>query len=30
MAGARINEQWRICFIWRDADAYEVEVTDYH
>jgi proteic killer suppression protein len=26
----RINEQWRICFSWRDDDAYEVEVTDYH
>jgi toxin HigB-1 len=26
----RINEQWRICFIWRDGDAHEVEITDYH
>lgn len=26
----RINDQWRICFNWRDADAYDVEVTDYH
>lgn len=26
----RINEQYRICFGWRDGDAYEVEVTDYH
>jgi toxin HigB-1 len=26
----RINEQWRICFEWRDGDAYEVEITDYH
>jgi proteic killer suppression protein len=26
----RINDQYRICFIWRDRDAYEVEVTDYH
>lgn len=26
----RINEQWRICFKWRDGDAYEVEITDYH
>ena len=26
----RINEQWRICFVWRDMDAYEVEITDYH
>ncbi|MGD2048035.1 MAG: type II toxin-antitoxin system RelE/ParE family toxin [Chloroflexota bacterium] len=26
----RINEQWRICFVWRDGDAYDVEITDYH
>jgi proteic killer suppression protein len=26
----RINNQWRICFIWRDGDAYDVEITDYH
>lgn len=26
----RINDQWRICFEWRDGDAYEVEITDYH
>lgn len=26
----RINRQYRICFIWDDGDAYEVEVTDYH
>jgi proteic killer suppression protein len=26
----RINDQWRICFTWRDGDAYEVEITDYH
>jgi proteic killer suppression protein len=26
----RINDQWRICFVWRDADAYDVEVCDYH
>jgi toxin HigB-1 len=26
----RINDQWRICFIWRDGDAYEVEIADYH
>ena len=26
----RVNEQWRICFVWRDGDAFEVEVTDYH
>jgi toxin HigB-1 len=26
----RVNDQWRICFKWRDADAYEVEIVDYH
>lgn len=26
----RINDQWRICFRWHEADAYEVEVVDYH
>lgn len=26
----RINDQYRICFRWKDGDAYEVEVTDYH
>ena len=26
----RINDQWRICFKWRDGDAYDVEITDYH
>ena len=26
----RINDQWRIGFVWRDGDAYDVEVTDYH
>ncbi len=26
----RINDQWRICFQWKDGDAYEVEITDYH
>ena len=26
----RINDQWRICFRWRQADAYDVEVVDYH
>ena len=26
----RINDQWRICFIWRDADAYDVAIVDYH
>jgi len=26
----RINDQWRICFLWRDADAFDVEIVDYH
>ncbi len=26
----RINNQWRVCFRWRDGNAYEVEITDYH
>ena len=26
----RINRQWRLCFLWRDADAFDVEITDYH
>ena len=26
----RINDQWRVCFIWSDGDAYDVEITDYH
>jgi proteic killer suppression protein len=26
----RINEQWRICFVWREGHAYEVEIVDYH
>lgn len=26
----RINDQFRICFVWRDGDAHEVEITDYH
>jgi proteic killer suppression protein len=26
----RINDQYRICFEWRDGDAHEVEIVDYH
>lgn len=26
----RINQQWRVCFVWRDGDAFDVEITDYH
>ena len=26
----RINDQWRICFVWREGNAYDVEIVDYH
>ncbi len=26
----RINQQWRIIFIWKDGNAYKVKITDYH
>ena len=26
----RINEQWRICFVWRDDEAWDVAIEDYH
>ena len=26
----RINDRWRICFAWRNGDAHEVEIVDYH
>ncbi len=26
----RINDQWRICFAWKDGDAVDVEICDYH
>lgn len=26
----RVNDQWRVCFVWRDGDAYDVEICDYH
>jgi proteic killer suppression protein len=26
----RINDQWRICFVWKADGPYEVEITDYH
>ncbi len=26
----RINQQWRICFVWEGSDAYDVEIVDYH
>lgn len=26
----RINDQWRICFVWKETDAHNVEIVDYH
>lgn len=26
----RVNDQWRICFIWQDNEAHDVEIVDYH
>lgn len=26
----RINEQWRLCFVWKNGDAEDVEIVDYH
>ena len=26
----RINDQWRICFVWKDGNAYSIEIVDYH
>jgi proteic killer suppression protein len=26
----RINDQFRICFVWKDNNAYDVEIVDYH
>ena len=26
----RINDQWRICFVWHNDGAYQVEIVDYH
>jgi toxin HigB-1 len=26
----RINDQWRICFVWRDGHCFDVEIVDYH
>ena len=25
-----VNDQCRVCFVWRDGDAYDVEIVDYH
>ena len=29
-SGFRINDQWRICFVWKDGAAWDVEIVDYH
>jgi len=26
----RINDQWRVCFVWSDGNAFDVEIVDYH
>ena len=26
----RVNDRWRICFVWRDGESWEVEIVDYH
>ena len=26
----RINDQWRVCFVWQDGHAHQVEIVDYH
>lgn len=26
----RINDQWRVCFVWREGHAHDVEIVDYH
>lgn len=26
----RVDDQWRICFVWKDGDAFDVEFCDYH
>ncbi len=26
----RINDQWRICFVWKNGNAHDVEIVDYH
>ncbi len=28
--GIRINDQWRICFVWRSGEVWNVEIVDYH
>lgn len=26
----RVNQQWRVCFVWRSGHAFDVEIIDYH
>jgi proteic killer suppression protein len=26
----RVNNRWRVCFVWRDGHAHDVEIVDYH
>lgn len=26
----RVNDQWRVCFVWRESEAYDIELVDYH
>ena len=26
----RVNDQWRVCFVWTEAGAEDVEIVDYH
>ncbi len=26
----RVNQKYRVCFVWEDGDAYDVEIVDYH
>jgi proteic killer suppression protein len=26
----RVNDQWRVCFVWREDGAHDVEIVDYH
>ena len=28
--GIRVNDQWRVCFAWRNGEAVAVEIVDYH
>ena len=26
----RVNDQWRVCFVWRNGNVHDVEIVDYH